>query len=63
MLEQVRKPHRVIAYESLAGSTPRGASTYLVVEDHFAQAGRIPNVPPAPRRACKWSVAAITHHG
>lgn len=48
VLEQVRKPHRVIAYESLAGSTPRGASTYLVVEDHFAQAGRIPDVPPAP---------------
>jgi hypothetical protein len=48
VMEQVRKRHQVIAYESLAESTPPGASTYVVVEDRFAQARHIRDVPAAP---------------
>lgn len=48
VMEQVRKRHQVIAYASMGTSTPPGASTYLVVEDNFAQAAHIRTIPNAP---------------
>jgi uncharacterized membrane protein len=49
VLDEVRKPHRVVEFSALAPSTPPGASAYVVLDEATARSLRRAYVPPAPK--------------